>query len=87
MTTNTDTGDENFKNSINTKPENPSDGNISSEETDNITQKQETENMEVHHHSHSYGKKKMESLCMGIFNVIPCSILWFFGRVSVGAYN
>jgi hypothetical protein len=28
----------------------------------------------------SYGKKKMDALSLGIFNVIPCCVLWVFSR-------
>ena len=41
--------------------------------------------MEVHHHAHT--KKKMDSLFLGVFNVISCCVLWIFGRKSTGALH
>jgi hypothetical protein len=56
MAENTD--EEPLDNSPNTQSENPSDEIISTKDTETFTQNQETENMEVHHHTHaSHGKK------------------------------
>src|SRR6266487_1581243 len=53
MPENTDTGDETLKNSLNTESEKSFEDNIPSIEPDNITSKQETQNMETHaHHLH-----------------------------------
>jgi hypothetical protein len=53
MTENTDVCDETSANSINKEPANPSDDIVPSVNSDNITQKQQTENMETHaHHLH-----------------------------------
>jgi hypothetical protein len=32
----------------------------------------------------SYIKKKMDTLLLGIYNVVPCCVLWVPGRVSTG---
>ena len=45
------------------------------------------ENMEVHHHAHTHGKKKLEKLFLGILNVIPGRVLRIFGRVPTRACN
>ncbi|MBC7626425.1 hypothetical protein [Ferruginibacter sp.] len=31
--------------------------------------------------------KKLEKLFLGIFNAFSSSVLWFFSRVSIGAYH
>ena len=28
--------------------------------------------------------KEMDTLSLGVYHVIPCRVLWFFGRVSIG---
>ena len=47
--------------------------------------------MEVHHHAHTpdshRDKKKMDSLFLGILNVIPRGVLRFFSGEPTGAYN
>ncbi len=54
--------EEHLDNPTNNQSENPPDQIISSDDTDAINQNQETENMEVHHHSHSsHGKKNLKS--------------------------
>ena len=42
--------------------------------------------MEVHAHT-THRKKKMDTLSLGVFNVVPCSVLWVSCRVSTGTYN
>jgi hypothetical protein len=49
--------DETLDNPINIQSENLQDEIISPSEIDTITPNQETDNMEVHHHSHAHGKK------------------------------
>ena len=34
--------------------------------------------------TYSYQKKKMDALFLGVSHVIPCCVLRFFGRVSIG---
>ena len=41
--------------------------------------------MEVHHHSSIHRPKKMDPLFLGVSHVVPCCVLWIFGRVSTGA--
>src|SRR3981081_1831306 len=55
----TDTTDEeHLDNPTNTKPDIPSDNIIRTQDTETITQNQETENMEVHHHPDLHHKPK-----------------------------
>ena len=37
--------------------------------------------MEVHHHAHT-ARKKMDTLFLGIYDVVSCRVLWFFSGVS-----
>jgi hypothetical protein len=56
-------------NPTNTQSENTPNEIISTNDTETITQNQETENMEVHHHPGVHHKpKKMERIFFGIFN-------------------
>src|SRR5665647_2144111 len=57
MAENTETGGESLVNRINIGLVKNSAENISSEEPDTVTPNHETENMEVHHHTHHYGFK------------------------------
>ena len=59
MTDNRD--EEHLDNPTNTQPENPPDEIILTTDTDTIPQNLETDNMEVHHHSHSHGKKNWKT--------------------------
>jgi len=53
MAKRTDKSDKTLENSVNNKPDKPSDDTISSVNPDIITPKQQTENMETHaHHLH-----------------------------------
>ena len=42
--------------------------------------------MEVHAPL-TYCKKKMDTLFLGVSNVVPCCVLRIFGRVPIGAYD
>ena len=53
--------DDTLDNSITPQSENLSDEITSVKDTDTITENQETENMEVHHHAHHEGKKNWKS--------------------------
>lgn len=66
MAGNTDTGDETLDSPSNTKSENLSEKDISADEPDSSIPKQETENMEVHHHPHLEKKNFKEYLLEGL---------------------
>jgi len=59
MADNTD--EEHLDNPINNQSENPPEEITPTADTETITQNQETENMEVHHHAHHEGKKSWKS--------------------------
>lgn len=59
MSDNTD--EEHLDNPTNIQSENPSEEITPTKDTETITQNQDTENMEVHHHAHHEGKKKWKS--------------------------
>ncbi len=76
MADNTD--EEHLENPINIQSENPPDEIISAIHTESISQNQETENMEVHHHSHSHGKKNWKSYLwefLMLFLAVFCGFL------------
>ena len=58
--------------------EDRSDEIIPAIDTEVTNPKRETENMEVHHHAHHEGKKKLEILWLGIFDAFFCCLLRFF---------
>jgi hypothetical protein len=58
MAENTNTGDETLENSTKNEPQNLSEENISSVESEKIASPQESENMEVHKHPHHVSHKK-----------------------------
>ena len=39
--------------------------------------------MEVHYMPLTYCKKKMDALFLGIFNVVPCCVLWFLAEYQL----
>jgi len=54
-------GNELFENTKETQPGNPSDESIPINKSNTVNTKQETDNMEVHHHAHHEGKKTWKS--------------------------
>lgn len=70
--------EESLDNLPNTQPEKTSEENISTKDTSTINPKQETESMEVHHHSHSHGKKNWKSYIwefLMLFLAVFCGFL------------
>jgi len=65
-------------NPINTQPENTSDEIILIKDNESINPNQESENMEVHHHTHSHGKKNWKSYIwefLMLFLAVFCGFL------------
>ena len=70
--------DEHLDNPTDTQSENPSDDTTPTKDTETITQNQETENMEVHHHAHHEGKKNWKSYIwefLMLFLAVFCGFL------------
>ena len=55
------TDEEHIDNPTNTQSENPPDEITPTANTETVNQNQDTENMEVHHHTHHDGKKNWKS--------------------------
>lgn len=81
MAENTNTGDKSFGNVLNSNSAEPSDRNIPSIEPDPITPKQETENMEVHHHPDLHHEpKKWKEYFLEFLMIFMAVTMGFFAE-------
>src|SRR5436190_23831233 len=71
------TDEENVDTPINTPPDNPSDDFVPVTGTETITENQETENMEVHHHPHVEKKNFKEYLLEGLMIFLAVTLGFF----------
>jgi len=81
MTDNRD--EEHLDNPTNTQPENPPDEIILTTDTDTIPQNLETDNMEVHHHSHSHGKKNWKTYFWEFFMLFLAVFCGFLAEYNL----
>lgn len=81
MADNTD--EENLDNPTNTQPENPPEEIIPTIDTESIPQNLETENMEVHHHTHSHGKKNWKTYFWEFFMLFLAVFCGFLAEYNL----
>jgi hypothetical protein len=82
--------EEHLDNPTNNQSENPSDETTSTKDAETITQTQDTENMEVHHHAHHEGKKNWRSYFwefLMLFLAVFCGFLAEYQLEHVVEHN